>query len=435
MEPSSISRRVAPLMSPQHHQTNLAADLERRLSSEALRLLQQVATLAEAEEKSLYLVGGIVRDLIMGWPNHDLDLVLEGDAVALARSLAQGVGGRVVTHRQFGTATVYVNSLAIDLATARTESYPRPGALPQVRPGVITDDLRRRDFTVNAMALSLSPPAYGQLIDPLNGREDLTAGLVRVIHDRSFIDDATRILRAVRYEQRFGFRLEEATESLLRRDVEMLSTISGDRLRHELQRILGEGRPEAVMERAHALGVLQAVHPALRWDRGLSHGFQRAREAGAGTLKVHVGLLTHRLSASELAALAQFLRFSGSWARVAQDAQHLAASLQALEAPGMSRSQLSEALEGYVPEAVRACRIASDSAIIRERLGLYLDELRSVRPLMDGRGLLDLGVSQGPEVGEALAQLRRARLDGQVSTREEETAFVQRWLRGGGSGS
>ena len=421
-------------MSPPRHQSNLAADLERYLPPEALHLLKEATEVARAEgSPKLYLVGGIVRDLLLGRPSLDLDLVVEGEAIRLAQALAGRLAGRVVTHQRFQTATVYVESTVLDLATARTESYPKPGALPVVRPGVIADDLRRRDFTINAMALSLAPSTYGEITDPLDGQADISAGLVRAIHEGSFIDDATRILRAVRYAQRFDFRLEESTESMARRDAHMLSAISGDRVRHELQRIWEEERPERALERAHELGVLQAIHPALGWDPWLSQHLTRAREARSGS-QVYTALLTYRLTEHQLAAVAQRLRFPGSWTRTAQEAQRLASSLPALEAPGLPASRLHEALEGYSPEAVAACRIASGSAIVQERLGLYLDKLRKIKPLLSGRDLLGLGVAEGPRVGEALAQLKRARLDREVRTRKEESAFVERWLHDSKSG-
>ena len=201
MEPSSISPSVAPLMSPQHRQTNLAADLERRLSSEALRVLQEVATLAEAEEKSLYLVGGIVRDLILGWPNLDLDLVLEGDAVALARALADRVGGRVVTHRQFGTATVYVNSLAIDLATGpyrvlSQAGRPAPGASRRHRRRPASSGLHRQRHGSNPVTCGLWP-SHRPAERPREPQRRAGAGDPRPqLHRRRHANPSGRPLRA-----------------------------------------------------------------------------------------------------------------------------------------------------------------------------------------------------------------------------------------------
>ncbi len=191
---------------------DVISQLEQRLSPESLALIQKAGALAAERRLGIYLVGGVVRDILLGRANSDLDLVVEGDAIKLAESLAGELGGRLVVHRRFGTAKIRTRNLTIDLAMARAETYARPGALPTVRPGSIQDDLARRDFTVNAMALRLDPGSFGKLVDPFDGRKDLENKLIRILHDRSFIDDATRMLRAVRYEQRFGFRLEASTE-------------------------------------------------------------------------------------------------------------------------------------------------------------------------------------------------------------------------------
>ncbi|MBI4299995.1 MAG: CCA tRNA nucleotidyltransferase, partial [Chloroflexi bacterium] len=195
-----------------------------------------VAAREAAEELGfgLYLVGGALRDLLLGRSGPDMDLVVEGDALRLAEALAAKLGARAIFHRRFGTAKLHKGSLVMDLATARAESYAHPGALPTVRPGALKDDLFRRDFTINAMALGIAGDAAGAIVDPFDSRQDLAARLVRILHPQSFIDDATRIWRAVRYEQRLGFHIEAETERLLRRDVGMLKTISGPRLRREL---------------------------------------------------------------------------------------------------------------------------------------------------------------------------------------------------------
>jgi tRNA nucleotidyltransferase (CCA-adding enzyme) len=225
---------------------NTSTRLEKSLSAESLALIKMAGQLAAERRLGIYLVGGVVRDILLGRANSDLDLVVEGDAMGLAESLAGELGGRLVVHRRFGTAKIRTGDLTVDLAMARAETYARPGALPTVRPGSIQDDLARRDFTVNAIALRLDPGSFGKLVDPFDGQKDMESKLIRILHDRSFIDDATRMLRAVRYEQRFGFRLEPSTESLLRQNVAMLRTISGDRTRHELELILKEDRKSVV---------------------------------------------------------------------------------------------------------------------------------------------------------------------------------------------
>ena len=199
--------------------TELLARLEQTLSEGVGHALAAVMEGAEEEGRMLYLVGGSVRDLALGRSQLDVDAVAEGEVQSLAAAAASALGGRCVAHREFGTVTLETDEARVDLAMARTETYTRPGALPRVHPASIGEDLARRDFTINALALALCGPERGRLLDPFGGWADLRRGLVRVLHPRSFIDDATRILRAVRYAVRLGFRLESETLALLRREV------------------------------------------------------------------------------------------------------------------------------------------------------------------------------------------------------------------------
>ena len=399
-----------------------------RLDPLASRVLTQVVRIAEEEGLEPYLVGGIVRDLFLRLSSQDVDLVMEGDAVAFARRLAGQLGARLVSHHRFGTATLLVHGMTLDLASARTESYPRPGALPVVRAGTLEQDLERRDFTINAMALCLAPSRYGDLVDPLGGMEDLRLGVVSAIHEKSFVDDATRLLRAVRYEQRFGFRLGSETESLLRRETRMLSTISGDRIRHELERIFQEKRPERCLDRASSLDILQAIHPALRWEPWMTEAVRSAEGGGELSAPVLAALMVYRMEAGQMGQVFERLRFPGTWQVAAQEASHLAAELTGLARPGLRPSQLYNALRPYGAEAIHTCRLATGSPIIRGRLGEYLESLRDVRPLLTGEDVIRLGVPRGPAIGATLDTLRQARLDGVAATREDEETLVRRRL-------
>ena len=215
-----------------------------------------------------YLVGGALRDLVRGAGSVDLDVAVEGDAAASARELAARLDGEAVEHERFGTATVRAGDIAIDLATTRRERYSRPGALPEVEPAPLVEDLARRDFTVNAMAAALAPVELGRLYDPHGGVPDLGAEVVRILHYRSFLDDPTRLLRAVRYEVRLGFDMDTETEALAREAVERgaVATVSGPRLGDELLNLLGEPDPAAAAARLRLLGLDRALHPALSAD-------------------------------------------------------------------------------------------------------------------------------------------------------------------------
>jgi tRNA nucleotidyltransferase (CCA-adding enzyme) len=380
-------------------------------------------------------VGGVVRDLLLKRPIFDLDLVVEGDAVELARSIVQERGGKLVRHSRFGTAKVYLQGISVDLATARGETYAHPGALPKVRPGTIAEDLLRRDFTVNAMAVRLDSEHFGEILDPCGGREDLTRRCVRVLHGGSFIDDATRMLRALRYEQRLGFQLDSATEGLLRRDLSMLEGISGDRIRHELELIFREEEPEKALRRADELGLLGQVWPSLRAEGWLEEKLQYARSVLRPIpLAVSFSLLAYNLTPAQGSGFVQRLNLTKAVALGVADTLRLRQNLSALTEGALRSSEICKLLERYNTKAIMACRVAVEAPLVAERLQLYLDRLRYVKPLLGGGALKDMGVAPGRRVGEFMRDLRWAKMDQQVGTRKDEEALVLSWLSEGRGG-
>ena len=291
-------------------QINLTDQIEKTLPAEQMALIKQATAIAASKNLPLYLVAGIVRDLLLGQTTFDLDLVVEGDAIGIAKEIAEKVGGKLTIHKMFNTAKIVLDNWTIDIAMARTETYARPGALPVVKPGTLKTDLFRRDFTVNAMAVSLNPDKYGELIDLYSGLNDLNRKYIRVLHEKSFNDDATRIWRAIRYEQRLGFQIEPGTLRLLKRDVNLLKTVGGYRLRRELELVLKEKEPEKALVRADKLGVLKALHPSIKADEWLVSRFQTARDEGIVTPDFYLGLLTCRLNEEDLKQITKYLRFS-----------------------------------------------------------------------------------------------------------------------------
>jgi len=251
--------------------------------ADRLRAVPAVAALLPglAGERGVYAVGGVPRDLLLGGRPLDLDLVVEGDAEALTARLAGRLGGEVSAHGRFGTATLALGAHAIDIASAREERYARPGALPEVKPAVLARDLERRDFTVNALALTLDPERMGEVTAVPCAREDLEAERLRVLHDASFADDPTRLLRLARYAARLGFRAEDGTEGLARRAVRdgALETVSGARIGAELRLLAAERRAVSAFDQAAALGLLGAIDPVWRWDRELAERALAARRS------------------------------------------------------------------------------------------------------------------------------------------------------------
>ncbi len=312
---------------------NLSKRLREQLPADLLDFVRRAGELAGRRRERLYLVGGVVRDLLLERCNLDLDLVVEGDAIGLAHELAGTFDASLTTHPRFGTASLRWRNRRADLAFARAETYPRPGALPVVRPGSIKDDLTRRDFTINAMAIELGTGRFGELSDPVGGRADIEKRLVRVLHGKSFTDDPTRIWRAVRYEQRLGFDIEPETLKLLRRDVGLLGTVSGDRVRHELELVLKEEEPEKPLARAGGLGILETVHPPLKADDWLAETIEQARLRCLPFTPapyLYLALLAYRLTKEATEELISYLRLPKKASEVLRDAAAIKAILEEL---------------------------------------------------------------------------------------------------------
>ena len=374
----------------------------------------------------LYLVGGAVRDLLLGRPPLDLDLVLEGAADVWARALAGRHGWRVTGHPAFGTATIHLppeiapppTHPGLDFVTARRENYPQPGQLPQVTPADLAADLARRDFTINALALALNPAAPA-LLDPHGGQADLDAGLIRALHAASFRDDPTRILRAARYAARFAFAVEPQTAGWITAALtaQTMDHLTPARVWHELARTLGEARPAPALALLHAWGALTAVDPALRWDAAWAADLRCTSDPA---LQLTVWL--YRLPAADRARIATRL---GQPARPSDDLAALLATAPSLVEAGPVA--VVSALRPFPAPilALARCLAAPSVAAVLDR---YVNKWQYVTPLLTGNDLQALGIPPGPQYGRLLAALRNARLMGDLESREDEVAFVRAWL-------
>jgi len=412
---------------------NLSDKIKKQLPGELVDLMQVAGEMAQSRRERLYLVGGVVRDLLLGRANFDLDLVVEGDAINLAHQLVSIKQGEIITHSRFGTAKLQWDRWSVDFTTARSETYPRPCVLPTVKPASISEDLFRRDFTINAMAVELNAGSYGKLLDLYGGRDDLEGKLIRVLHEKSFIDDATRIWRGLRYEQRLNFQLEPFTLQLLKRDIGYLEALSGDRVRHELEMILGEECPEKVLCRADDLGVLAKLHPALKGNGWLAEGFRQARRLSLPDLPsvgLYLALLTYSLNSEENEQFISRLRLSKSVARVLRDTVDLKSKLKSLANPAIMPSGVYSLLHGYSLPAVTANLLAGDSPEICRHIRLFLSKLRYLKPALSGEDLKRLGIVPGPGIKEVLNLLLEARLDEKVNTKRGEEDLVKRWMAG-----
>jgi tRNA nucleotidyltransferase (CCA-adding enzyme) len=429
---------------------NLGEKLERALPAARKALLHLVAQSAEERGDALFIVGGFVRDLLLGEASVDFDLVVEGDAIGLARALVNRYGGKVSSHWRFGTAKwalahdrpeliegLKVDSQAmcdlpdtLDFVSARTEFYTHPTALPSVRSGSIKLDLHRRDFTINTLALRLDGRHYGQLLDHWGGGQDLEQGLIRALHSLSFVDDPTRALRAVRLEQRMGFEIEARTLELLRQALPLLDRVSGERISSELELVFEEPKYGAIMARLRELGLLSAIHPALDWDEGIKANIERALsfEAPAkwklseGPARMQWVYALWFLPMGEDVARALCARFSlpAATREIVLGTFRILSGLRSIR-PEARPSQWVQELEGASEKILAVVWLAMGTEeSVRQAIDAFLSEWRFVSPEVDGNALREMGLPPGPAYKDILWSLRAAILDGQIRSAEEE---------------
>ncbi|MCW5876018.1 MAG: CCA tRNA nucleotidyltransferase [Anaerolineales bacterium] len=406
------------------------------------RLLERIVATAEGGGLPIYLVGGFVRDLFLGLPSLDLDLVLEGDAIRFGRKLVALYGGKLDTHANFRTAVWHLPPgkdlpADLDLISARRESYPKPAALPKVVLANLAADQARRDFTINTLALRLDSPAAGQLLDPFGGLDDLRRGWLRTLHTDSFVDDPTRMLRALRLAGRLGFRLEAGTQQQLRAHRDGLSLLSGARTHHELELTLKEERRAEVLAAMQRAGLLARIHPGLRLPRGAATALRdaAARKPPPAYWSLDADALPDLpfvlwlmwLPEAAVQALTKRLRFKSGPRAAALGAARLRARAGRLAA--MRPSRLTAELEQEPLLAVYALWLSRRGTPLGDALQSYARRWRQVAPRTDGHALQRRGLPQGPAYARILAQLRAAWLDGEVRSARQETALLERLLK------
>jgi tRNA nucleotidyltransferase (CCA-adding enzyme) len=380
--------------------------------------------IAAAGSATTYAAGGAVRDLLLDAHPVDIDLVIEGDAIAVTRAALPAA--KITSHARFGTASAIVGGLRIDVAAARGESYARPGALPAVAPAPILVDLGRRDFSINAIALRLNgAPA---VIDPCGGADDVAARLIRVLHDGSFADDATRIFRALRYSARLRFTIEPHTAALLRESAAYLAAIGGERLRRELELMLGEASAGEALEACDVAGALRAVHPALAWDTANTRALGAADDI-APRIDIGFALLASQATAEQAEAISARLRLTRAETAAVRGIAAMRGLGSTLRRPEAKPSGIVVLLDRFPAAAVAAFGAVAGDPIVRTLVQRYLAEWRHVKPWLSGLELQALGVPKGPQVQRGLQLIRAARLDGWASDRGDEHALALRFAK------
>jgi tRNA nucleotidyltransferase (CCA-adding enzyme) len=422
------------------------------LSPAVWGMVQSVGKVAYEMEMPLYFVGGLVRDLLLGKPPSDVDMVVEGDAIKMVRRLQTIYGGETRSHAQFGTAKWLLSPqvwhklapgvevddapLDIDFVTARTEFYVRPSALPEVEQGSIKLDLHRRDFTINTLAVRLDGAHLGELLDFYGGLRDLQSNLIRVLHSLSFVDDPTRILRAVRLEQRLNFSIEPRTAELIKAALPMLDRVTGERIRNELEMCLRESQRVSIMARLAEIGALAQIHPGLTWQTQIAQTYKQADAvledplwletlAGESPAFVYFALLLLPMPPIVQDEVMSRLKVRKTTREDVYSTRSLLEELSSLP-KGAKPSQVVFILRNYQPRVLLVGLIAVEPD---SELGLMIDsyqrDWRKVRTSLNGNDLLDMGLKAGPQIGLLLDRLLAARLDGEIRDDEEERKLLE----------
>lgn len=428
---------------------NISDLLNQELTLKMQQLLKCISKQADKKNVKVYLVGGTIRDLLLHYPPaKDLDLVIIGDAIHFAAAVQEELGGELRTFEKFGTASLQLEDrIRLDMVTARKEFYASPAALPQVEASTLKNDLFRRDFTINTMACSLMAANYGELYDYFDGRKDLRKKIIRTLYSLSFVDDPLRLLRAVRFEQRYGFQIATETLKLIENAVarSIIEKVKRQRLNQELRLIYQEPQPVKVLIRYEQLGFLQFLYPGLtigqsKWALLVKiEAYIRRVKKSTDSAMPDIELtylcgLLFSLETAERSAIINKLQLSRDRQTVlALASKEVYVLLDQLDRNNLDHSTISELLDPLPVEVLILIGVLTEKKRIREYLQLYMEKIRHIRPKLSGNDLKRIGLKPGPRYREVLDHLKNAVLDGEVRTPQEEFNYVIDYLenRGG----
>jgi tRNA nucleotidyltransferase (CCA-adding enzyme) len=420
---------------------NIQSVLAEQLPKSIIQTLREFGVLAESQGFRAYAVGGFVRDLLLRRPNFDIDIVVEGDAIEFARAFSEQHRIKAKLHKKFNTAMlVFANGQTVDVASARFEYYQHPAALPIVESSSLKMDLYRRDFTINTLALALNPDEFGQLIDFFSGQRDVKEKIIRVLHNLSFIEDPTRILRAIRFEQRFGFRIGKQTASLIRNAVQMglIQKLGGRRFLHEIKLILEEDDPVPALRRMAEFGAMPALAGAINFDRKMAELFGRLREVISWYRLSFLdepldrwwvyllGLFSNLGMPDVKAACDRLLLTLGQRDRLLWTLENVGRLLKSFfpDVSSQKPSEIYRALLPFRPEELLFLMGRAERESTRKAVSHYFHRYRNTQTELKGKDLNAMGIPPGPIYRELLDELLDARINKQVRNRPEELRFL-----------
>lgn len=420
---------------------DLSKIMEQSLPSRILEILKRAGLIAESMNFTAYAVGGLIRDLLLGIENLDVDIVVEGDGISFAKKLAEYYGAKMKPHAKFGTAQIiWPDGFSIDVATARLEYYQSPGALPTVERGSIKLDLYRRDFTINTLAIKLNPDGWGHIIDFFGAQKDLKGRVIRVLHNLSFVEDPTRIFRAIRLSERLGFQINKHTMNLIKNAIklEVLDRVSGKRIFQELFHILEEERYIECLKRMQQIDLLRFLHKKLIFNEDMEKLFESVnnviswygllyRKEAVNKPVIRFYALTNFLNSEELKEMLDRLEIEGSLRRRLFDEKLIAREvrLRLEEKEQILGSEIYNALIPLSLEGQLFILAETKEEKVKKAISQFFTKLKDVKTELTGKDLIGMGFKEGPIIGKILRELLEARLDGKITSRNEEENYIK----------
>ena len=404
----------------------ISRNIKDKFSLTNITVLDKIIDITSEKKIKCYLVGGAVRDIILGKTPKDLDFVVDKKAENISSEIALELNGEVLSNSEFGTSKLSIKKSIYDIANARSETYAHPGALPKVTRNSIDKDLWRRDFSINSVAIQLTQDEDWQILDPTDGLADISHGTIRVLHDKSFVDDPTRIFRAVKYSIRFGFSIDEKTGKLIGNCIKSnyINKISGNRILSEVSQILEEDHFKASIQLLSSLGILSSIHRKLKIGDALLDNLNQLNNITKEDKSTLLTLLFSDINSEDIDEICQRLDVNPKKVQILHDIQTIKQNTKSLSKTKIINSELMMLLDKLDVESISSIQLISKNESLRKNLSNFLDKLRFIKPKIAAKEIISLGIAPGPQIGNLLADIRFAVADGILKTATEEKQFV-----------
>ena len=404
----------------------ISRNIKDKFSLTDITVLDKIIAITSEKKIKCYLVGGAVRDIILGKTPKDLDFVVDKKAENISSEIALELNGEVLSNSEFGTSKLSVKKSIYDIANARSETYAHPGALPKVTRNSIDKDLWRRDFSINSVAIQLTQDEDWQILDPTDGLTDISHGTIRVLHNKSFVDDPTRIFRAVKYSIRFGFSIDEKTEKLIGNCIKSnyINKISGNRILSEVSQILEENNFKTNIQLLSSLGILSSIHPKLKIGDALLDKLTKLNNDTKEDKSKLLTLFFSDINPENIDGICQRLDVNPKTVKILHGIQTIKQNTKSLSKTKIINSELMMLLDKLDIESISSIQLISKNESLRKNLSNFLDKLRFIKPKIAAKEIISLGITPGPQIGNLLADIRFAVADGILKTVNEEKQFI-----------